>query len=174
MAPTYPPLLGTPVLNTGLSQGLHACKASRGHLPLLTLHRALQPRARSLHPKPTPPRIRPPPDPPSAPGSAPSSGALRGEAAGRSLCPRRRPARERNGGGEAEVVGGDPVGPSPNPRALRDPQQAVQPCRASAVRRRPGLARAPTRPLHPGPASRGSPWGLRGAGISGSLGSRDR
>lgn len=177
-APTYPPLLlGPSPSSTRGSQAGSARTAPRGP-PEATCSPDPAPspptRARSLHPKPTcprsalRPRIRPPP-----PGSAPAgSGACAVNAAGRSLCPRRRPARERNGGG-GEVGEGDRRGLARTPGRSETPSSRLGP--AAPVRSVDAQALPePPLALHPRPGFAGLPWGLRGAGISGSLGSRDR
>ena len=90
------------------------------------------------------------------------------------MCPRRQPAGERHGGG-GEAGGGDrrEAGPEP-PGAPRPPPGRL----GLAVLLRPVGAQArpepPLVPRAPGPASPASPWAQRGAGVSGSLGSRDR
>ena len=110
-----------------------------------------------------------------APGSAPvGSGACAVQARGRSLCPRRQPARERNGGG-GEVGAGDRRGADPEPPgAPRPPAGRLGPAAPVRPVDAQALPEAPLAPCAPGPASRGSLWALRGAGISGSLGFRDR
>lgn len=72
------------------------------------------------------------------------------------------------GRGDRRGAGPEPPGAPRPPAGRLGPASPVRPVDAQA------LPESPLSPCAPGPASRGSPWALRGAGISGSLGSRDR